>query len=209
MNFSHSLQSKALWRSYAPDATEEYITRRQLIHVSLISCFSFLGRLLSGIGSDILVKRMHKSRFWCLVGSSSVFTLAQFAGFSISNPNWLWILSSVSGLGYGFLFGVYPALIADAFGVSGLSANWGFMTIAPVIFGDIFNLLYGTIYDAHSKLLPSGERVCGDGLNCYRASYVVTFICAVVGIAGALAAVYRDSSKIKAKREMVPSGRTD
>jgi MFS family permease len=135
--------------------------------------------------------------------------LAQFSGFSISNPNWLWLLSSISGLGYGFLFGVYPALVADAFGVSGLSANWGFMTVAPVIFGDIFNLMYGTIFDSHSTLLPAGERVCYDGLDCYRASYIVTFICAGVGIAGALGAVYRDTSKIRAKRDFVPGGRTD
>jgi len=44
---------------------------------------------------------------------------------------------------YGFLFGVYPSLVAETFGVHGLSQNWGCMTLAPVISGNIFNLLYG------------------------------------------------------------------
>jgi MFS family permease len=177
--------------------------------VSIISCFSFAGRLLSGIGSDILVKRMHKSRFWCLVGSSGVFALAQLAGLSVSNPNWLWLVSSISGLGYGALFGVYPALVVDAFGVSGLSANWGFMTVSPVIFGYMFSLLYGSVYDAHSEVLPGGDRICNDGLDCYRGAYVVTGIASVVGILGALASVYRDTHKIAAKRSAVQGGRTD
>lgn len=45
---------------------------------------------------------------------------------------------------YGFLFGVYPSLVAETFGVNGLSQNWGCMIFAPVIAGNIFNLLYGT-----------------------------------------------------------------
>jgi MFS family permease len=152
---------------------------------------------------------MNKSRFWCLVISSSIFAVAQFAALSVSNPYWLWLVSSISGLGYGALFGVYPALVADAFGVSGLSANWGFMTVAPVIWGNILNILYGAVFDAHSKLLPEGERICDQGIDCYRDAYVVTSIASVLGIVGALAAVYRDSARIKAKREAVHGGRID
>ncbi len=48
---------------------------------------------------------------------------------------------------YGFLFGVYPSLVAEAFGVHGLSQNWGCMIFAPVIAGNMFNLLYGTLFN--------------------------------------------------------------
>jgi hypothetical protein len=60
-----------------------------------------------------------------MVVASCIFTLAQVIAVTISNPYYLWLLSTVGGLGYGVLFGVYPALVADAFGVSGLSLNWG------------------------------------------------------------------------------------
>lgn len=46
-------------------------------------------------------------------------------------------------MAYGFLYGVFPSLVAETFGVSGLSTNWGCISLAPVIFGNIFNILYG------------------------------------------------------------------
>lgn len=121
----NNLQSNALWRAYDPDMDREYITKRQLMHVSIISCTSFAGRLLSGVGSDVLVKRLRLSRFWCMVVASCVFTLAQVIAVTVANPYYLWLLSTIGGFAYGVLFGVYPALVADAFGVSGLSMNWG------------------------------------------------------------------------------------
>lgn len=175
----------------------------------MISCFSFFGRLLSGIGSDILVKRLHLSRFYCLVASSIIFFIGQFAALSVSNPLNLWLVSSISGLGYGALFGVYPALVADTFGVSGMSQNWGYMTIAPVIWGNIFNLLYGTVYDHHSRKEDNGELLCSDGIDCYRSAYVMTTIAALVAIFGALGCVYRDSKKIRARSGGVQAVRGD
>jgi len=94
------------------------------MHVAILSAFSFLGRLTSGIGSDFVVRRFDSSRFWMLVASSIIFTLAQIAALRIENPNKLFWLSGLTGFGYGALFGVYPALVADAFGASGLGINW-------------------------------------------------------------------------------------
>jgi len=94
------------------------------MHVAILSCCSFLGRLSSGIGSDFVVKRFDASRFWMLVLSAVTFTFAQIAALRIEDPNKLFWLSGLTGLGYGALFGVYPALIADAFGASGMGINW-------------------------------------------------------------------------------------
>jgi hypothetical protein len=202
-------QANALWKAYDPNISKDYILRIQLLHVSIISCTSFVGRLLSGIGSDFLVKRLHVSRFWCIVTSSSIFGLAQFAALSVSDPNFLWLVSGLSGLGYGALFGVYPALVADAFGVSGLSVNWGFMTIAPVIWGNIFNLLYGSIYDAHSEVTPGGDMICNEGLGCYKTAYFATMVASVVAIGGSLGAVYRDGRQRSKAQELAHGERLD
>lgn len=113
------------------------------------------------------------SRFWCLFVSSSIFCIAQICAFFIENPHLLLLLSGLTGckaplphfqslvcllgtldaVAYGFLYGVYPSLVAETFGVNGLSTNWGFMTIAPVIFGNIFNILYGKAPTCVFKLL--------------------------------------------------------
>lgn len=159
---------------------------RQLMHVSIISLGSFFGRLLSGIGSDLIVKRLHMSRFWCAGASATVFMVAQLCAIRLENPNLLWTVSGLTGLAYGVLFGVFPALVVDAFGPAGFAVNWGFMTLAPVVSGNIYNLFYGAIFDAHSEKRPSGERICLEGLACYRTAYYVTFVSSILGIVACL-----------------------
>ncbi|KAI9780225.1 MAG: hypothetical protein M1835_004534 [Candelina submexicana] len=175
--------TQALWSHYDDSASAGFIQGRQLVHVSLLSVMSCSGRLMSGVGSDYLVKSLGMSRFWCIVASSSIFCAAQLCAIQIENPRHLWAVSALTGLGYGVLFGVYPSLVSDAFGVHGLSQNWGTMTLAPIFSGNIFNLIYGAIYDRHSIVLPGGERDCPEGLKCYRSAYWVTFAGSVLGVA--------------------------
>ena len=132
------------------------------------------------------------SRFWCIFLSSSVFTATQLAGTTISNPTHLYLLSSFTGLAYGFLFGAFPSVVAHTFGIAGLSQNWGVMTLAPVISGNIFNLLYGTIYDRHSIVGPQGQRDCSEGLQCYQSAYYVTFFSGLAGMAVSLYTIWQE-----------------
>ncbi|KAF3389123.1 putative membrane protein [Penicillium rolfsii] len=184
--------AKALWLYYDDSATSKFIHQRQVMHVSILSFCNFLGRLLSGIGSDILVKKLNMSRFWCLLISAVVFTLTQFAASSISNPNTLVVVSAFTGVAYGFLFGVFPSLVAHTFGIGGLSQNWGVMTLAPVFSGNVFNLLYGTVYDRHSVIGHEGDRECPDGLACYRSAYYLTFFSGLAGIGVCLWSILRE-----------------
>ncbi|KAJ6444218.1 MFS transporter [Purpureocillium lavendulum] len=172
----------ALWKNFDNSVGRDFLVHRQQMHVSMLSVCSFVGRLLSGVGSDFLVKSLGASRLWCLFIACLVFLVAQASALSIGNPHLLGLVSGLSGMGYGFLFGVFPSLVAEAFGIHGLSQNWGFMTLAPVISSNIFNLFYGTIYDRHSVIGPGGERLCHDGLDCYRAAYWVTFAACCAGV---------------------------
>ncbi|CAG7958497.1 unnamed protein product [Penicillium nalgiovense] len=183
---------KALWLYYDDSATDLFIQHRQVMHVSILSFGNFLGRLFSGIGSDLLVKKLGMSRIWCLFLSAVVFTLTQLAGTTISNPNSLVVVSGFTGIAYGFLFGVFPSLTAHTFGIGGLSQNWGVMTLAPVFSGNVFNLLYGNIYDGHSVVGHDGDRECPDGLACYRSAYFMTFVSGLFGIAVCLWAIVRE-----------------
>lgn len=132
------------------------------------------------------------SRFWCILISAVVFTLTQLMGTSINNPNQLYIISACTGLAYGFLFGVFPSLVAHKFGISGLSQNWGVMTLAPVFSGNVFNLLYGTIYDHHSIIGKNGQRDCTEGLQCYQTAYTLTFFSGLAGIGVALYSIWSE-----------------
>jgi MFS family permease len=130
------------------------------------------------------------SRYWCVLLSAVVFTLTQLAGTTINNPNQLYVISALTGLAYGFLFGVFPSLVAHKFGISGMSQNWGVMTLAPVFSGNVFNLLYGTIYDHHSIIGENGQRDCTEGLQCYRTAYTLTFFSGLAGIGVSLYSIW-------------------
>ncbi|CAK7211495.1 hypothetical protein SBRCBS47491_001145 [Sporothrix bragantina] len=180
-NIGHD--ANALWKNYDPSVDESFLVGRQQMHVSILSIGSFAGRLSSGVGSDFLVKRLHASRVWCLVIAAIIFVGAQVCAINIVNPHYLGLVSSLSGLGYGFLFGVFPSIVAETFGIHGLSQNWGFMTLSPVVSGNVFNIFYGTVFDHHSIVEPSGERSCDEGLACYRAAYFVTLAACGLGLA--------------------------
>jgi MFS family permease len=202
--------AKALWEAYDGNVSEDFLVLRQQMHVSILSVCSFLGRLSSGmsppsttpfpsnpqilnhttptgVGSDWLAKKLDANRVWCLVLATLVFTLAQICALTITNPHFLVFVSGLSGLGYGFLFGVFPSIVAESFGIRGLSQNWGFLTLAPVVSSYVFNLLYGSTYDAHSVVKqPGGHLVCLQGIECYRTAYVVTLGACGLGIVAAL-----------------------
>lgn len=197
--------AKALWRHYDDSVSGDFIQKRQLMHVGIISFCSFLGRLTSGIGSDWLIHR-GGSRFWTLVSSACIFTAAQVVGLTLQNPNSLFLLSALTGLAYGALFGVYPALVADAFGPTGMGINWGAMTMAPVISGNVFNLVYGRILDAHSDFhgdpKGGGERVCTEGRECYGSAYYLTLVSSVVGVGWSLWCIRHEKvARMKEGRE--------
>jgi MFS family permease len=186
--------AKALWYHYDDSVSRDFVQKRQLMHVGIISFCSFIGRLTSGIGSDWLIHH-HASRFWTLVSSACIFTAAQVVGLTLQDPNELFLLSGLTGLAYGALFGVYPALVADAFGPSGMGINWGAMTMAPVISGNVFNLVYGSILDKHSYSNGGdgsgdsggkGELICSEGRECYASAYYLTLVSSVVGVAWSL-----------------------
>lgn len=182
--------AKALWSHYDDTVTDDFITKRQAMHVSILSVCSFTGRFLSGVGSDFLVKVLHASRLWCLTAASALFLIAQVLALNIETPHLLVLVSGLTGLAYGFLFGCFPSLVAEAFGIHGLSTNWGFMTLSPVVSGNVFNLFYGTVYDKHSIVEPNGERSCDEGLSCYRSAYVMTSFACVAGLAVSLWSIY-------------------
>lgn len=146
-----------------------------------MSLGSFAGRLLSGVGSDFLVRVVNASRIWCLVLASAIFFFAQICALNVVNPHFLGLVSGFSGLGYGFLFGVFPSITAESFGIHGLSQNWGAMTLAPVISSNVFNLFFGAVFDAHSVVEADGTRFCTEGIDCYRTAYVVTLCACAIG----------------------------
>lgn len=149
---------------------------------------------------------LHASRIWCLVVAGTIFFIAQICALTIINPHLLSLVSGLSGLGYGFLFGVFPSIVAESFGIHGLSQNWGLMTMSPVLSGNVFNLFYGLVFDAHSVVSPAGERSCVQGLDCYRSAYMVTLGACAIGFVLTLFVIRHQS--VQRQKEAMGQGWT-
>jgi hypothetical protein len=95
-----------------------------------------------------------------------------------------------NGIGYGMLFGVFPTIVSEAFGVHGLSTNWGAMTAAAGLYGNILNLFYGRVYDDHS-ILKGDNMECTLGLKCYRNAYLISLLAVFVGVSATVVGIRR------------------
>lgn len=77
------------------------------------------------------------------------------------------------------------------------------MTLSPVISGNVFNIFYGKVFDAHSVVGKDGERMCSEGLECYRKAYVVTVVSCLVGLGVSLWSIrYTHLARLAEEKEL-------
>ena len=83
------------------------------------------------------------------------------------------------------------------------------MTLSPIVFGNIFNIAYGRVYDAHSVMLgdKDPERVCEEGVQCYRMAYTVTAVAAVAAFGVSIWSVRWDWAGRRGRRKVGRLGR--
>jgi len=78
------------------------------------------------------------------------------------------------------------------------------MTLAPAISGNIFNLIYGKIFDSHTVIGPDGERSCPDGLSCYKNAYLVTLGACGLGLVTTLWTIHHQhETRLKEENKTV------
>ncbi|KAF9907935.1 hypothetical protein EC991_010374 [Linnemannia zychae] len=168
-----------------PPTDEDLIRLQQLqnFHVSLISLMSCVGRISVGLMSDLGKRGGGK---WWGVGRVG-FLL--YAGFCVwlgqtfaSNVHDIADLTRVSlliGLGYGSVFGVAPTIVSEWFGVSNFGTNWGWISIAPAVGGQVFNLVFGWLYDIEAQHEHTLECF---GTECFHTSFVLGSISSFIGV---------------------------
>ncbi|EPQ32198.1 uncharacterized protein PFL1_00395 [Pseudozyma flocculosa PF-1] len=141
------------------------VQKLQAQQVSAISLCNASGRIIIGLLSDFLVNRTGSAsqRVWLLIVVTTLAFLSQLLAAlprTIQTVHQLLGVSVLTGLSYGTLFGLCPVLMFEWFGMKHFSQNYGFLSLSPVIAGNIFNLLFGRIYDSH---VPSASVGGGSG----------------------------------------------
>ncbi|KAK9451339.1 major facilitator superfamily domain-containing protein [Limtongia smithiae] len=193
---------RALFIYRNPFITPAQLATNQAIQVSLVSSFSFIGRIAAGYAADRLVRRGYQ-RMWVIVVSSVLFTFAQIGGLTITSSRFMWFMSVFNGLGYGALFGSYASIMSELFGLRRFSENYGYLTVSTVIGSDVFAFAFGAIYDKNSffideetAMMPYDTpfnstvrrfgsqvgQVCPLGRDCYRSAFAITLPGAVIAL---------------------------
>ncbi|KAG0281430.1 hypothetical protein BGZ95_003830 [Linnemannia exigua] len=116
-------------------------------HVAMISLSSYMGRILSGFGSDVAIVKYGAHRVYVMPIAAICMGLAQVAGM-FANLQWLYLTSVLTGLAYGGFFGVAGTVVAELWGAETCGQNWGWLSWGSAIGGMLFNLLFGLVMDA-------------------------------------------------------------
>ncbi|KAG0374291.1 hypothetical protein BGX24_010583 [Mortierella sp. AD032] len=168
-----------------PPTDEDLIRLQQLqnFHVSLISLMSCTGRISVGMMSDLGKRGGGKwwgvSRVGFLLYAGFCVWLGQTFGSQVKDIADLTRVSLFVGLGYGSVFGVAPTIVSEWFGVSNFGTNWGWISIGPAVGGQVFNLVFGWLYDLEAQQEHSLECF---GTECFHTSFVLGSVSSFIGV---------------------------
>ncbi|OLY84476.1 putative transporter MCH1 [Smittium mucronatum] len=111
------------------------------------SLYSFIGRIASGILSDILTNYLRIPVVALLLLSVSLMYSAQKKISNIRSIGDLNIISSYVGLSMGSLFSLAPSYASEIWGPKNFGVIYGIISIGPSIGAHICNSFFGTVWD--------------------------------------------------------------
>lgn len=90
------------------------------------------------------------SQIWFCSFISIIFAISQVSAQYVDSVEHLWRVSCLVGFAYGNLFALLPIVTLEIFGLAHFSSNWGIVSLSPGVGGNLANLMFGRVYDAHT-----------------------------------------------------------
>ncbi|TFY80895.1 hypothetical protein EWM64_g3108 [Hericium alpestre] len=132
--------SQALFAKGNPDYNEVEAAVWQAAQVSIVSVANFVGRIFIGITADFVKSHLRYPRSFCITIVSTLFITSQLVLLGADSVRNLWQASALLGFAYGSMFGLFPTVTIEWFGLTHFSENWGFVSLAPVVGGNLFSI---------------------------------------------------------------------
>ncbi|WRT65267.1 uncharacterized protein IL334_002210 [Kwoniella shivajii] len=205
---------------------KERVAGYQAKQVGLVSLWNCGGRIIGGVVSDFGKNKYGIRRIWFLPVVAVLFTISQLSALGTTRVQSLWMVSTLLGLAYGSLFNVMPMLVLEWFGMKHFSQNWGWTAVAPVLGGNAFNLLFGSVYDSHTigkigtsdgdgvvgtlrqvfrrdggAIPDDGKHDCLVGEECYGSAFKVSAISTLIALGLSVWAGFRRERISKERRK--------
>lgn len=148
------------------------------LHVSIFSLANCASRAGFGTLSDILQKKLGLHRLWFFWFAALGLVIGMTQLLFISTATQLIPCTVMIAIVYGITFGIAPATISE-FGTKAFARNWGLLLCAPAIGSQLFNVLFGTVYQHHTDQFG----LCF-GNECYQLTFIIgigsAFVCIFV-----------------------------
>ena len=158
----------------------------QDVYVIVLSVSNCMGRLLVGVFSDVLARRL--SRPWVFVACVVTMAAAQLTmAFATLENGLLFVGVAVTGAAYGSFWSLGPSLVADRFGVRSFASLYNVVSLWTAAASFLFSAeMAGAFYAART---PAGAASCV-GVLCFQDTFLVLAgLCSLAAAAAALLAV--------------------
>lgn len=149
---------------------------QQQLQVGLLSVANCVGRLAAGVSGDLLHLLWNLPRRWLLFVPAAGLWATQALVLAVAAPRPLAVASLLTGFFYGYTFCMMPLVVGDEFGIRHFLANWGLMTLAPVLPSYLLTSMFGRVYD-----LRLVDGVCL-GRGCYDGVFLVTMVAVLLAV---------------------------
>jgi len=150
--------------------------------VIALSICNMSGRLIAG---GLLDAGLTPMRLICGLTAGLSLAALGMAFYPTGSFYWLLLTAVGAGLGYGGLWSVCPAMLAERYGTANFGKVFGLMTTAPAITSFIFNEgIAASVYESH--IHGEGSDVCV-GSSCFYAS---SLIIGGLGLASSVAPLF-------------------
>ncbi|KAJ3176901.1 hypothetical protein HK101_010364 [Irineochytrium annulatum] len=150
------------------DASAQDLARTTGLHVTLLSVFNCVSRIIFGAGSDVIVARFGVDRsLLLLVGE--VLSVAPLAVMGLAHdvtPPLLAFSSVMTGFAWGSTSAIWPPMTADFFGMKNYGVACAFIMSGIPIGLFTSNILFGHLTDS-----ATAEGCVGT--ECFRTSFQV------------------------------------
>ncbi|KAI3441226.1 Nodulin-like domain-containing protein [Psidium guajava] len=150
------------------------------VFVSLISIWGFFGRIISGTGSEYLIKKNGSPRPWWNAGSQIVMAIG-FVAMAWAFEGSLYVGSVIVGLCYGVRLAITVPTASELFGLKYYGLIYNVLILNLPLGSFLFSgILAGYIYDAEATSTASGGDTCS-GAHCYRIVFIVMAAACLIG----------------------------
>lgn len=176
-----------------------YPNKSMSTFISLVSIWNYLGRVLAGFGSEIVLDKYKIPRPLIL----TLILLLSCAGhllIAFNVKDGLYIASVIIGFCFGAQWPVLYAIISEIFGLKYYSTLYNFGAVASPVGSYLLNVMVtGRLYDkeAEKQLAAKGmKRKPGEDLNCtgvqcFKTAFIIITAVTIVGCLVSLILVIR------------------